>query len=91
MVTGWGITCWEMLTPSLHLPRWFDKCFSLVMDSAGQTAINFEHSWGDGVAVLRYFNEVYKDSTEQPHVHPDTVPEPTKGVTRLGVNVWWWM
>ena len=43
--------------------RWFDKCFSLIMDAAGQTAVNFEHSWGDGVAVLRYFNEVFDAST----------------------------
>jgi hypothetical protein len=35
-------------------------------------SVNFEHSWGDGVAVLRYFNEVYKDSTEKPKVHPNT-------------------
>ena len=54
------------------------------MDKAGQTAVNFEHSWGDGVAVLRYFNEVYKDSTQKPNVHPDTVPDRTEGVRRLG-------
>lgn len=44
------------------------------MTRSGITAVNFEHSWGDGVAVLRYFNEVFKDSTEKPHVHPDTRP-----------------
>lgn len=27
-------------------------------DRNGNAAINFEHSWGDGVAVLRFFNEV---------------------------------
>lgn len=36
--------------------------------------MNFEHSWGDGVAVLRYFNEVWKETTEKPFVHPDTPP-----------------
>eukprot|EP00297_Palpitomonas_bilix_P004512 CAMPEP_0113895828 /NCGR_PEP_ID=MMETSP0780_2-20120614/17612_1 /TAXON_ID=652834 /ORGANISM="Palpitomonas bilix" /LENGTH=687 /DNA_ID=CAMNT_0000886767 /DNA_START=59 /DNA_END=2122 /DNA_ORIENTATION=+ /assembly_acc=CAM_ASM_000599 len=39
--------------------RWFDKCFSLVMNQKGRTAINFEHSWGDGVSVLRYANDVF--------------------------------
>lgn len=33
-------------------------------------AINFEHSWGDGVAILRLFNEIYKDTTENPLCHP---------------------
>ena len=30
------------------------------------SGIHFEHAWGDGVAVLRFFNEIYKDSTENP-------------------------
>uniref|UniRef100_A0A023GLX5 Putative carnitine o-acyltransferase cpt2/yat1 n=1 Tax=Amblyomma triste TaxID=251400 RepID=A0A023GLX5_AMBTT len=57
----------------LHGPvynRWFDKSFSLLLTAEGHAALNFEHSWGDGVAVLRYFNEVYTDSTERPCVHP---------------------
>lgn len=57
----------------LHGPvhnRWFDKSFSLLLTAEGHAAINFEHSWGDGVAVLRYFNDVFTDSTERPYVHP---------------------
>ena len=38
--------------------RWFDKSFSFVFTPKGQVALNFEHSWGDGVAVLRLCNEV---------------------------------
>lgn len=34
--------------------RWFDKSFSLIVSKDGYAGINFEHSWGDGVAVLRY-------------------------------------
>lgn len=34
--------------------RWFDKSFSLIVAKDGTSGINFEHSWGDGVAVLRY-------------------------------------
>ena len=38
--------------------RWFDKSFTLIFLPDGRMALNFEHSWGDGVAVLRYCNEV---------------------------------
>jgi len=46
--------------------RWFDKSFHLVVCKDGKAAVNFEHAWGDGVAVLRFFNEVYKDTTTRP-------------------------
>jgi len=42
--------------------RWFDKSFQLIVTDKGRAAVNFEHAWGDGVAVLRYFDEVYADS-----------------------------
>lgn len=54
--------------------RWFDKSLSVIISKDGTTGINFEHSWGDGVAVLRYFNEIYKETTENPFVHPSTQP-----------------
>ncbi|XP_071081825.1 carnitine O-palmitoyltransferase 2, mitochondrial-like [Haliotis cracherodii] len=54
--------------------RWFDKSFQLILNSAGTAAVNFEHAWGDGVAVLRYFKEVFKDTTEKAQVGPDTKP-----------------
>ncbi|CAJ0568579.1 unnamed protein product, partial [Mesorhabditis spiculigera] len=43
--------------------RWFDKCFQLIVDGNGQSTINFEHSWGDGVAVLRLMEESFKSAT----------------------------
>ena len=46
--------------------RWFDKSITLIVTGAGKASVNFEHAWGDGVAVLRYFNEVFQDSTEKP-------------------------
>ncbi|XP_060083405.1 carnitine O-palmitoyltransferase 2, mitochondrial-like [Ylistrum balloti] len=58
--------------------RWFDKSFSLIMTPDSRACVNFEHAWGDGVAVMRYFNEVFKDSTENPFVHPST-PIPDAG------------
>ncbi|KAG9270811.1 carnitine O-palmitoyltransferase 2, mitochondrial [Astyanax mexicanus] len=54
--------------------RWYDKSFSIILAKDGQAAINFEHSWGDGVAVLRFQNEVFKDTTEKPLVGPGTQP-----------------
>lgn len=66
--------------------RWFDKSFSLIMASDGTTAVNFEHSWGDGVAMLRFQNEVFKDSTENPTVTPKDLPaavDSSKVVTKL--------
>lgn len=56
------------------LNRWFDKSFGYMFDAAGHASITFEHSWGDGVAVLRAFNEIYEDSTRNHFVHPDTKP-----------------
>ncbi|XP_051950512.1 carnitine O-palmitoyltransferase 2, mitochondrial-like [Xyrauchen texanus] len=54
--------------------RWYDKSFSIILAKDGQAAINFEHSWGDGVAVLRFQNEVFKDTTEKPLVGPGSPP-----------------
>ncbi|KAL1129813.1 hypothetical protein AAG570_012757 [Ranatra chinensis] len=53
--------------------RWFDKSFSLIVNKGGMAGLNFEHSWGDGIAVLRYFENIYKDSTQKPCVHPGNV------------------
>ena len=33
--------------------RWYDKSFQLIITTDGRAAVNFEHAWGDGVAVLR--------------------------------------
>lgn len=46
--------------------RWFDKSFNLIVTKNGLSAINFEHAWGDGVAVLRFFNELYNYTTTHP-------------------------
>ena len=39
--------------------RWFDKSFQLIVSQDGEAAINFEHAWGDGIAVVRFANEVH--------------------------------
>ncbi|EFA11170.1 Carnitine O-palmitoyltransferase 2, mitochondrial-like Protein [Tribolium castaneum] len=52
--------------------RWFDNSFSLIVARDGAAAVNFEHAWGDGVAVLRYAQDIYNDAKNKPRVHPDT-------------------
>ncbi|XP_064632032.1 carnitine O-palmitoyltransferase 2, mitochondrial-like [Lineus longissimus] len=54
--------------------RWYDKSFSMLMSPEGTMALNFEHAWGDGVAVLRYINEVFKETTTKPVINSDTKP-----------------
>ncbi|KAL6440997.1 hypothetical protein ACFW04_003402 [Cataglyphis niger] len=55
--------------------RWFDKSFSLIVSKDGYSGINFEHSWGDGVAILRYFQDVKADISKKPRFHPNEVDE----------------
>lgn len=52
----------------------------------GAAAVNFEHSWGDGVAVLRYFQDIHKDSLENPQIHPNSTPDTSRieNVRKLG-------
>ncbi|XP_021926262.1 carnitine O-palmitoyltransferase 2, mitochondrial isoform X2 [Zootermopsis nevadensis] len=54
--------------------RWFDKSFSMLITRDGYAALNFEHSWGDGVAILRYLQDMLEDSSDNPQIHPDTKP-----------------
>ncbi|XP_065674271.1 carnitine O-palmitoyltransferase 2, mitochondrial isoform X2 [Hydra vulgaris] len=42
--------------------RWFDKSFHMALSKNAKMAINFEHSWGDGVSVVRFLNEATKAS-----------------------------
>ncbi|XP_026201794.1 carnitine O-palmitoyltransferase 2, mitochondrial [Anabas testudineus] len=70
--------------------RWYDKSFSIILTKDGQAAINFEHSWGDGVAVLRFQNEIFKDTTERPLVHPGSAAanvDSASAVRRLQFNL----
>ena len=45
--------------------RWFDKSFQLIFQPNGHCSIHFEHSWGDGVALLRLFNALYERSNTE--------------------------
>lgn len=61
------------------------------MSKDGHAAVNFEHAWGDGVAVLRYVQDIYKDSRENAFVSPGTKPydDDIQNVTRLG-NIYYY-
>ncbi|TKR77694.1 hypothetical protein L596_018616 [Steinernema carpocapsae] len=52
--------------------RWFDKYFQLIVDGNEQATINFEHFWGDGVAVLRLMNESLSDTNTNHFVGPES-------------------
>lgn len=71
--------------------RWFDKSFTLIVCADGTSGLNFEHSWGDGVAVLRYFQDISKDSTDHPKCHPENLKQSlinsnTLNIQKLGKN-----
>lgn len=59
--------------------RWFDKNNTVIVNKNGQAAVNFEHSWGDGVAVIRFFNEIYDDSVKHQFVTSKTKPKFERG------------
>jgi carnitine O-palmitoyltransferase 2 len=46
------------------LNRWYDKSFNMIMLSDGTLGLHCEHSWGDGVALLRFCNDIDKDANE---------------------------
>ncbi|KAL8007663.1 putative acyltransferase ChoActase/COT/CPT, choline/carnitine acyltransferase [Plasmopara halstedii] len=63
--------------------HWFDKSFQLIVAANGMASVSFEHAWGDGVAVLRYLNELYNDSVKYPVLKASTQ---AKLKTLLDVN-----
>ncbi|XP_060803793.1 carnitine O-palmitoyltransferase 2, mitochondrial [Amyelois transitella] len=68
--------------------KWFDKSFSLIVTGDGVAGVNFEHSWGDGVAVLRFFQDIYNETTGKPYIHPDSKPSETNvTVSKLEFNL----
>lgn len=69
--------------------RWFDKSFSLIITKDGYAGVNFEHAWGDGVAIFRFMQEIHKDSNEKPQVNIDTktVHDKNNEICRLELNL----
>ncbi|KRX73771.1 Carnitine O-palmitoyltransferase 2, mitochondrial [Trichinella sp. T6] len=50
--------------------RWFDKSMQIIVHADGLAGVNFEHSWGDGVAVLRFMEDVYRDISLNAWIKP---------------------
>ncbi|XP_063994759.1 carnitine O-palmitoyltransferase 2, mitochondrial-like isoform X2 [Diachasmimorpha longicaudata] len=70
--------------------RWFDKSFSLIITGKGWSGINFEHSWGDGVAVLRFCQDMKIDVSMRPHFHPEEqahLPSSSPDVEKLDFKI----
>lgn len=57
--------------------RWYDKSFSIILTKNGESALNFEHSRADGVSIIRFLNELVKDTREKPLVHPGSAAAAT--------------
>ncbi|XP_070558107.1 carnitine O-palmitoyltransferase 2, mitochondrial-like [Ptychodera flava] len=54
--------------------RWYDKSFQLIVCKDGTSSINMEHAWGDGVAVVRFMDDAFKDNIDRPALAPGTPP-----------------
>jgi len=53
--------------------RWFDKSVSIIFSNNGLAGINFEHAWGDGVAIMRFFDDLLNDNFKNAYVTDDNV------------------
>jgi carnitine O-palmitoyltransferase 2 len=67
--------------------RWFDKCFNIIVCGNGKAGISWEHAWGDGVAVLYFFNEVYKAINSPEYNRFATSPAANAGAAASGAVV----
>jgi carnitine O-palmitoyltransferase 2 len=63
--------------------RWLDKSFQLIVTANAKAAINFEHSWGDGVAVLRFASEIFDHSISMPATETPAPPASAPGELRF--------
>ena len=50
-------------------------------------ALNFEHSWGDGVAIMGLVNAVYKENLTNPQVPATTETPPVGLVEKVDFNL----
>jgi carnitine O-palmitoyltransferase 2 len=62
--------------------RWFDKCLNLIVAANGRAGVNWEHAWGDGVAVLNFFNAVFDTVGAEPARARPAAPS-AAGVAKL--------
>ena len=77
----------ELCCGSVPDNRWFDKSVSLIFSSNGLVGTNFEHAWGDGVALMRFYDEIINDNLKTAYVHEDTPLTNNVQVTELDFNL----
>ena len=65
----------ELCCGSVPENRWFDKSFSMIFSKNGTVGLNFEHAWGDGVAVMRFFDDILTDSSKNAFITNETMKE----------------
>eukprot|EP01100_Stratorugosa_tubuloviscum_P003953 TRINITY_DN196_c0_g1_i1.p1 TRINITY_DN196_c0_g1~~TRINITY_DN196_c0_g1_i1.p1 ORF type:complete len:559 (-),score=214.95 TRINITY_DN196_c0_g1_i1:68-1744(-) len=53
--------------------RWFDKPICLTISKDGSVGVNFEHSWGDGQTVTRFFSEIVEETEKLDLVYDDNI------------------
>ena len=53
----------------------------------GYTGFNFEHSWGDGVAVARFMQEICRDVTDNPMPIPPSQVTSSSAVKKISFQL----
>lgn len=69
------------------LNRWWDKSFQVIISKNGALCVNFEHAWGDGVAILRYTVDCFNDSISRSAAAMNKNAAPTAAVDQLQWNL----
>jgi carnitine O-palmitoyltransferase 2 len=63
--------------------RWWDKSISITTTKDGALGVEFEHSWGDGVAALRYTVDCFNDSVGTSSKSLNKSANATEGIHQL--------
>lgn len=67
--------------------RWWDKSLSVTVTKNGSLGVSFEHAWGDGVAVLRYTQDVFNDSISRSSATMSKKAPSTERLSQLSWNL----
>lgn len=67
--------------------RWWDKSFQVIFSKNGACCVNFEHAWGDGVAILRYTVDIFNDSISRSAKSMKRNAPATAPIEQLGWNL----
>lgn len=69
------------------LNRWWDKSFQVIVSKNGALCVNFEHAWGDGVAMLRYSVDCFNDSIARSAKNMKRDASPSEPIQQLKWNL----